>query len=446
MPPIPKSVLKAYFEKGDKPTQNQFYSLIDSSLNLVDDRTYLGLKIYNTAIGYQPGDITVYNGVFYEAIAATSGTFDPSAWAELGGSAAIISLTFLGLAKLKSSSSLSPGQLYYITDKGIWIRALTTSELSLTAQYLATNADYQNTSGNNLGVWNSSLAGIVAMQSVVIWNNLHWLSLTGAVGIRPDADPSNWQLQSPATDPTYIIEIDSIKYDIDLDFIFERSDKRGNFVSTIRDGLGMLGAIPIEVFQWGRDGVDGNFVKNAIFNNMNCVTRNFSVELTDFSIVTMEDVANCSNAIFSGAVVYASMTSDLQNSIIRNFPIRTTSVPVINPGKRIESGFSNFEDRVEITSLTVLDLTFVSYSGIVIVSSSNASETLLSCNNPPLNHPFEIRPTNGLTLSISNGTGHQNEFALEAADITLNGSKGDYAKFRVDSNNVVRFIEMVNYA
>lgn len=34
---VPRTVLKSYFETGDKPTQAQFADLIDSALNLVDD-------------------------------------------------------------------------------------------------------------------------------------------------------------------------------------------------------------------------------------------------------------------------------------------------------------------------------------------------------------------------------------------------------------------------
>lgn len=41
---VPRSVLKSFFEKGDKPTQSQFGSVIDSMLNAIDDRYLLGLR------------------------------------------------------------------------------------------------------------------------------------------------------------------------------------------------------------------------------------------------------------------------------------------------------------------------------------------------------------------------------------------------------------------
>ena len=41
---VPRSVLKEYFQTGDKPTAPQFSALIDSILNLSDDRNLLGLR------------------------------------------------------------------------------------------------------------------------------------------------------------------------------------------------------------------------------------------------------------------------------------------------------------------------------------------------------------------------------------------------------------------
>ena len=40
----PRDIPKSYFETGDKPTQSQFGALIDSAVNLIDDRKLLGLR------------------------------------------------------------------------------------------------------------------------------------------------------------------------------------------------------------------------------------------------------------------------------------------------------------------------------------------------------------------------------------------------------------------
>lgn len=443
MPPIPKSVLKAYFEKGDKPTQSQFYSLIDSSLNMVDDMKYLGLKIYSTTLPYQAGDITVHDGIFYEAIATTSGTFDPSKWAELSTSgSAIISITYAALAALKTSGNLSPGQIYYISDKGIWVDAITTEELNLSGSYLAVNADYQNQSGNSLGIWNATLTGITPGVSFVIWNNLHWLSVTGDAGSNPDFDPTNWSLIPPPSS-TYVIEIDDIKYDFDLDFIFERSDKRGNFVSSMTDPDGLLGLIPIERFQWGRDGVNGNFVKNSVLDILNCEAMNSSMDVTDFSNIFLTQNANCSKAVVSGSSLVFNGNSDLTKTIIRNASVRVMG-DFINPGKRLEPGFSNFEATLDITGQTVLEFSFVSYAGILNLTSTNATEVLTNFNGTP-QQPVELRPAPGLEVEIQTGTMHSTQFVMPVVSLLLKGDFGDYAKFRMGAGLTLRYMESVNY-
>ena len=41
---VPREILKTYFETGDVPTQEQFTSLIDSMINVIDDRYLIGLR------------------------------------------------------------------------------------------------------------------------------------------------------------------------------------------------------------------------------------------------------------------------------------------------------------------------------------------------------------------------------------------------------------------
>jgi hypothetical protein len=41
---VPREILKTYFEIGDVPTQEQFTSLIDSMINVIDDHHLIGLR------------------------------------------------------------------------------------------------------------------------------------------------------------------------------------------------------------------------------------------------------------------------------------------------------------------------------------------------------------------------------------------------------------------
>ena len=64
---VSRSVLKSFFETGDKPTEQQFSDTIDSSVNRIDDRNIIGLKEYNTTKEYQTGDAVVKSLPIYEA-------------------------------------------------------------------------------------------------------------------------------------------------------------------------------------------------------------------------------------------------------------------------------------------------------------------------------------------------------------------------------------------
>ena len=83
---VQRSILKSYFEKGDKPTEEQFADTIDSSLNLVDDAdradskvqgvpatpspispSVTGQKVYNPTKEYVVGDTAVMSESIYQA-------------------------------------------------------------------------------------------------------------------------------------------------------------------------------------------------------------------------------------------------------------------------------------------------------------------------------------------------------------------------------------------
>lgn len=66
-----REVLKTYFETGDVPTQDQFDNLIDSLINVVDDRYLLGLRVYNPQISYNPGDTVIAKKAIYGATVQT---------------------------------------------------------------------------------------------------------------------------------------------------------------------------------------------------------------------------------------------------------------------------------------------------------------------------------------------------------------------------------------
>lgn len=171
----------------------------------------------------------------------------------------IISLTVAAMQALIAGSTVVPGQFYLVTDAnltdgGALIQGVTTNLVSMSGAGLFLNADYQNTGGNNVGVWHSGLAGLVAGVSICIYNGLHYQSVTGVVGTAPSGDAVNWLLLAKSTANTYVREVDFIKYSISTDRLMYRSDIRENEIEyVIYKGENSLAA-----FQWGNNNCYGN--------------------------------------------------------------------------------------------------------------------------------------------------------------------------------------------
>lgn len=66
-----KSVLKSYFETGDKPTQAQFSQLIETMV----DYSQAGYPVFDEEVTYSVGDVVTYMGEFYRFIREHTGVW-----------------------------------------------------------------------------------------------------------------------------------------------------------------------------------------------------------------------------------------------------------------------------------------------------------------------------------------------------------------------------------
>ena len=64
--------------------------------------------------------------------------------------------TYAQVQTMISNSTLNPNRVYFLTDKNIYVKAVTKRALSETALLKATNADYNNVTGNFIGVWSGT--------------------------------------------------------------------------------------------------------------------------------------------------------------------------------------------------------------------------------------------------------------------------------------------------
>lgn len=244
-------------------------------------------------------------------------------------SGATVSDTYANVNTLLSAGTLAKGALYYLTDKYIFVVALDVDKIQQDAVFLARNADFQsvgdytgitiangftvNGTGTNLGLWTDALAP--ASGDVVIWDNLHWLNITGANGGNdPSADAVNWESVSntditTAFDYGYIEETDPLQYDFVNDTIRRRVDKRGNDIN---------GQTGINNWRWGDDLVTDNVLTKgsyfAIENNFGTISDNkLTCKINENSLDIISGVTMSGNILNVGGVKMI-LAYDLTNS------------------------------------------------------------------------------------------------------------------------------------
>lgn len=116
--------------------------------------------------------------------------------------------------------------------------------------------------------------------------------------------------------------------------------------------------------------------------------------------------------------------------------------------KVITIGFNNFPAELDITNMTSLPISPISYAGEITLTSSNSSETVNLINLSQRLYPVTLKPASGLTLNIT-GTpaasiGFVTQVLSPVATITLNGDTHDQATI-ITNNSYTRVIDYKNY-
>lgn len=165
---------------------------------------------------------------------------------------AFISGNVTTILALAGSNSLIANQWYNLTDVfyglfgniyNVYVPALSSSNLSKFGIAEFYNADYEKVgdysgiSGFNaqLGIWQPSLVPV--QNDVVIWNNLHYVNLTGVnTPTNPSIDPVNWKALAFNTKNGYILEYNEITLNTKFNTIIYRKDQYNNEVEDFNDG------------------------------------------------------------------------------------------------------------------------------------------------------------------------------------------------------------------
>ena len=165
-------------------------------------------------------------------------------------------------------NSLTKGLTYKITDplygEAIYLQALETDLESLSAQAKFYFPDYNGggdytsvnpTFNSQLGRWNGGLTVVIG--DVVIWNNNHYVNITGSVGTDPSTDAVNWTLLAKTLTTGFIEETCDVLYNATTNIPFLIKDKRGNEVWYNN----FKGVVTLNWFPFGDNKVQNNTVK-----------------------------------------------------------------------------------------------------------------------------------------------------------------------------------------
>lgn len=278
----------------------------------------------------------------------------------------VIDTTLSAIETLRNNSQLIPGISYKATDldEPVLLFATNNQTLALKGNLYAKNADYQavgDYSGvqgittvaftANQGIWTVAIDGTVVNGDVVIWNNLNYqVTAAGSVdGTNPATNTGAYTLLLKSnTNQGYITEVDSIEYDSSDNSsanwgIILRKDKRDNFINTSLANNINLGFSPIDRFQWGRTGNEGNVNNYGELNNMNCLSAQVGIIVTGaFSSAVLTGKMNANNSRFTGANTITS--SEVTNNVVASCKFHSTTFNFVTPQQGWNMNNSKFKN------------------------------------------------------------------------------------------------------
>lgn len=356
---------------------------------------------------------------------------------------AFISGTYNQINALAIANDLITNQWYNIADAvygnlnnqtNIYTPAITNNSLSSFGIGEFYDADYQGVGtygaiisfGTQLGVWNPSLTPNI--RDAVIWNNYHYLNLTGAVGTQPDTDTTNWILLPYDVENGYILKYDQITYQINNGsaVIMSRKDNQNNEVEfTLINGV-----YSFDVFAFGNSRVIGNKVLRGSF--FNCCNINYEIIRTEgiwYNVLNNSAIVN-----LQPPMIIKSFTNNFfkgNNSSVIDFQgddlfVRNNYFE--NCQGIIYSNDTTFDNNHILNTSFDLSLVETNFEK----NQLNSCELVINKNNAyfGFNNAFKT------TIRIYNSTSSELNNTFFNAILTINNSLGTFYKNTINNSKV----------
>lgn len=243
-----------------------------------------------------------------------------------------IEVTLLQAQNLVTADNLKAGRTYLITDKNLYLPAITTNSFGDGIRVMMCpnfySVDFTDIYGN---YWRGGFysTNTYTAGDLTIWGGKVWRNLTGNAGNNVDYGTldSEWELIDPLTftNHEYIEMVFGVRYDINNDWVEKQWDNRGNEFGisfTTEYNIYGFGYNPCDISDWNL-GTDHNFFENkniGIFNNhfpngcnisFNAGNRQY---ISDNIFSSDIDIANNSNKGYITFNIMASSIADNTNN------------------------------------------------------------------------------------------------------------------------------------
>ena len=206
------------------------------------------------------------------------------------------------MLNLMASNEIQVGQNYLVVNAatsatgmygGVLVTGVRNNAISNSGQGVFLVPDYQNSYSLFGGMWNFFMpTPTVGLRYA--YEGKMYESLNGTVASAP-TDPAAWALV-PFNETNYVLQVDSVEYDIFTNQIVKREDRRGNIVSGVNS---------VQTFKWGCDTCFDNIVLSGTINNWNVIGEFSSNLVSNSSIAT----SACGSDTFKGNKMYNALVS-----------------------------------------------------------------------------------------------------------------------------------------
>ncbi len=372
----------------------------------------------------------------------------------------VIQVTQADLIADLASASIVPNRIYEITDMGI---------AHVTVYLKSTSVRSVSTRGVAIvRIPNTTLApawsptATYAVNDYISFNAFGsevYKNLTGSnnPNTPPSSDGTNWQMQDKSVSTKYewaYFDVDlSIDNASDTITILNTYDRFGNSTGRVtigidaflNDGTKLTNIADVDSSYVAVQSLAGNVSSNVLLSasTASCIggDGSFTSNKLYQARATFNDTLDGS---FTGNTL-VGCECEFDNGLnttktISNCRFEFTNYQLLKlrateniSGKIINEQGSNVQDTIVITGLTNVNLTANGVAhiyGEIILSSTNATESVSRFVNGARLFPIKIMPESGLTVTVNctayGSIGIDGQVLGSASSYTVNGSKGDY--------------------